>query len=79
MKNLLTLLLTMSAFAFAQEDAEYKYEPEVNKAEYYIGTYNKGKDLEDMVKWYNKFAEWAEDHDGIYDSMTTAILQPYFH
>ena len=47
MKNLLTLLLTMSAFAFAQEDAEYKYEPEVNKAEYYIGTYNKGKDLED--------------------------------
>lgn len=79
MKNLLTLLLTMSAFAFAQEDAEYKYEPEVNKAEYYIGTYNKGKDLEDMVKWYDKFAEWAEDHDGIYDSMTTAILQPYFH
>ena len=43
MKNLLTLLLTMSAFAFAQEDAEYKYEPEVNKAEYYIGTYNKVK------------------------------------
>jgi hypothetical protein len=79
MKNLLTLLLSMSAFAFAQEETEYKYEPEVNKAEYYIGTYNKGKDYDDMVKWYNKFAEWAEEHDGIYDSMTTAILQPYFH
>ena len=79
MKSLLTLLLSMSAFAFAQEETEYKYEPEVNKAEYYIGTYNKGKDYDDMVKWYNKFAEWAAEHDGIYDSMTTAILQPYFH
>ena len=32
----------------------------VNKAEYYIGSYKNGKDLDDMVMWYKKFADWAE-------------------
>ena len=77
MKILYSLLITMSAFAYSQE--EYKYEPEVNKAEYYLGTFNKGKDVEDLSAWYGKFAKWAEQKDGVYDSMTVAILQPYFH
>ena len=46
MKILYSLLITMSAFVYSQE--EYKYEPEVNKAEYYIGTFNKGKNVEDL-------------------------------
>ena len=79
MKNLLTVLLTMSAFTFAQEEVEYKYQPEVNKAEYYLGTFNKGKDVEDLVDWYGKFAKWADGKGDVYDSMTVAILQPYFH
>ena len=62
MKKLYSLLITMSAFVYSQE--EYKYEPEVNKAEYYIGTFNKGKDVEDLSAWYGKFAKWAEDMDG---------------
>ena len=59
MKFLFTLALTMSFIAFAQEEESYKYQPETNKAEYYIGTYNKGKDFNDLAEWYGKFAKWA--------------------
>jgi hypothetical protein len=80
MRYLLSLALTMSFFVIAQEDeASYKYEPQVNKAEYYIGKFNKGKDVNDLAEWYGKFAKWAEGKDGVYDKMTVAILQPYFH
>lgn len=78
MKFLFTLALTMSFIAFAQEES-YKYQPETNKAEYYIGTYNKGKDFDDLAEWYGKFAKWAEGQGDIYKNMTVAILQPQFH
>ena len=45
MKYLLTLVLTSAFIINAQEDVEYKHELEVNKAEYYIGTFNKGKKM----------------------------------
>ena len=70
-------MLVFSIGLFA-EDSEYKYEPEGNAAEYYIGNFNKGKDLDDLVKWYGKFSKWAEDK-GVYDDMSVAILTPYFH
>ena len=79
MKYLLTLVLTSAFIINAQEDVEYKHELEANKAEYYIGVFNKGKDVEDLADWYDKFADWAEDLDGVYDTMTVAILQPYFN
>ncbi|MDC1241710.1 hypothetical protein N8Z97_02710 [Gammaproteobacteria bacterium] len=79
MKFLFTLALTMSFIAFAQEEESYKYQPETNKAEYYIGTYNKGKDFDDLAEWYGKFAKWAEGQSDIYKNMTVAILQPQFH
>jgi hypothetical protein len=78
MKKLFTLFFTLSVFTYAQEDVEYKHELEANKAEYYIGTYNKGKDVEDLANWYGKFSKWAETKEGVYDEMTVAILQPYF-
>ena len=78
MKYLLLLPFLFLTMGFAQ-DAEYKYEPAVNKAEYYIGTYKTGKDLDDMVAWYNKFADWAEDQGDVYDNMTVALLTPYFN
>ena len=80
MKYLLTLVLTTSLIVYAQEDEQsYKYEPESNKAEYYVGTYNKGKDFDDLAAWYGKFAKWAEGQGDVYDNMTVAILQPQFH
>ena len=80
MKYLFTLALTISFVVFAQEDEpSYKYQPEGNKAEYYIGTFNKGKNIGDLASWYGKFAKWAEGQGDVYDNMTVAILQPQFH
>ena len=80
MKYLFTLALTLSFAIFAQEDEQsYKYQPEANKAEYYMGTFNKGKDMDDLVAWYGKFAKWAEGQGDVYDNMTVAILTPQFH
>ena len=78
MRYLLSLALTMSFFVIAQEDVDINMSM-VNKAEYYIGKFNKGKDVNDLAEWYGKFANWAEGKDGVYDKMTVAILQPYFH
>ena len=77
MKYILSFMLVFSISLFA-EDSEYKHEPEGNAAEYYIGHFNKGKDLDDLTKWYEKFSNWAEDK-GVYDDMSIAILTPYFH
>ena len=77
MKYILSFMLVFSINLFA-EDNEYKHEPEGNAAEYYIGHFNKGKDLDDLTKWYEKFSNWAEDK-GVYDDMSIAILTPYFH
>ena len=78
MKYLLLIPFLFSIGTFAQ-DVDYKYEPVVNKAEYYLGSYKNGKDLDDMVMWYNKFADWAEDQGEVYDNMTVALLSPYFN
>ena len=77
MKYILSFMLVFSISLFA-EDSEYKHEPEGNAAEYYIGHFNKGKDLDDLKNWYEKFSKWAEDK-GVYDDMRIAILTPYFH
>ena len=77
MKYILSFILVFSINLFAV-DSEYKHEPEGNAAEYYIGHFNKGKDLDDLTKWYEKFSKWAEDK-GVYDDMSIAILTPYFH
>ena len=77
MKYILSFMLVFSISLFA-EDSEYKHEPEGNAAEYYIGHFNKGKDPDDLTKWYEKFSNWAEDK-GVYDDMSIAILPPYFH
>ena len=81
MKFLLSLSLIFSFMVNADdhETPEYKYEVEANKAEYYIGNFNSNKDIDDLVAWYGKFAKWAEGKGDTYDSMTTALLQPYFH
>ena len=76
MKYILILTMSLSAFLFAEE---YEFEPVPNKAEYYSGNFNKGKDMNDLVAWYGKFAKWAEGQGDVYDNMTVAILTPQFH
>ena len=75
----LSVIFTFVVSADDHETPEYKYEPEMNQAEYYIGHFNKGKDLEDLQNWYEKFAEWADKQGSTYDNMTVALLTPYFH
>ena len=57
----LSLVFTMGLIADHHEETKYKYEPEANKAEYYIGTFKKGKDMEDLVKWHDKTVDWMSD------------------
>lgn len=77
-KMFLTLLLFSGGIVFAQDNNEYKYEPEANKAEYFIGTYNTGKDLDDLVAWYNKFAKWTKGQDGALILCLPQFLLPFF-
>ena len=54
MKKLLFMLISAcSALSFAQD--EMKHEPVANKAEYYVGSFNDRKDMDDLMKW-------AENH-----------------
>ena len=75
----LSLIFSFVVSADGHETTEYKYEPDMNQAEYYIGHYNKGKNLEDLQDWYGKFAQWADKQGSTYDNMTVALLTPYFH
>ena len=56
MKYLLLIPFLFSIGGFAQ-DVEYKYEPVVNKAEYYIGSYKNGKAQGKFLKFYNYLVE----------------------
>ena len=78
MKIFLSLAMLFSFSVIAQESTEYKYEVEANKAEYYWGSYKKGKNVNDLAAWYGKFAQWAETKGSTFDQMSVAILTPYF-
>ena len=58
MRVFLSLAMLFSFSVIAQESEEYKYEVESNKAEYYIGSFKDGKDVDDLTAWYGKFAKW---------------------
>ena len=51
MRNFFSLIALLSFSVFAQDVEEYKYEVEGNKAEYYIGTFKKGKGVDDLAAW----------------------------
>ena len=74
-KSLFLLVALCSAFTYAQET--FKHEPVANKAEYYAGSYNERKDMDDLLDWAAKFKDW-QNESGIYDSMSTSLLVPYF-
>ena len=78
MKNIfLGLVFATASFSYADVDM---YEPVANKAEYYIGSFNKGKDIDDLIEWSEDFVDWQERKaSGTYDSMLSVLLVPYFH
>ena len=57
MKNFLILLLTFSVFISAEE---YEFEPVPNKAEYFSGKFNDGKDMQDLLSKLRKTIEKQE-------------------
>jgi hypothetical protein len=81
MRKLIAFMMLFSISSFAQDAEQYKYDPSEsdNPAEYYIGSFNKGKDLDDLIDWYGDFAEFAESKGSVYENMTVSILTPYFH
>ena len=68
----LTFVFSMGVFADHHEESKNKYEPETNKAEYYVGTFNKGKDIDDLVDWYEDMAEWMEEKGDTYKNMNAS-------
>ena len=74
MKYLSIFILSISAFLTA---ADYKYQPEPNKAEYYIGKFNSGKDMDALVSWGEMFVDWSAENNWR-QSTTTVIMSTYF-
>ena len=71
MKNLLIILLTFSVYLSAEE---YEFEPTPNKAEYYSGNFNKGKDINDLYKWADKFVKWTGDRSEVWNEMELSLI-----
>tara|TARA_Y100001970_G_scaffold262055_1_gene345799 strand:- start:4913 stop:5653 length:741 start_codon:yes stop_codon:yes gene_type:complete len=74
MKILFILIFSFSTILISQE---YEFEPIPNKAEYYSGKYNSGKDLQDLLKWADKFVDWTEGRSS-WDVMETVVFTPYY-
>ena len=49
-----------------------------NVAEYYVSAFKDGKDMDDMMKWAEKWNDWANETDDLKD-YTAALLVPYYH
>ena len=76
MKKLLFVLVAVFSASIVAQD-EMKHEPVANKAEYYIGSFNDRKDMDDLMKWASNHQDWLNGSE-LYDSMATSILVPYF-
>ena len=78
MKFLLTLtfIFSFSAITVAQESTEPEFQP--NVAEYYVSVFKEGKDMDDMMRWAEKWNEWADKSDALKD-YRAALLVPYYH
>ena len=76
MKKLFFILVAVFSASIVAQD-EMKHEPVANKAEYYIGSFNDRKDMDDLMKWASNHQDWLNGSE-LYDSMATSILVPYF-
>ena len=54
------------------------YEP--NVAEYYFSTFKDGKDMDDMMRWAEKWEKWADETDLLANAdYRASMLIPYYH
>ena len=74
MKYFLSLSLLFSFNILAEDSPTY----EPNVAEYYVSTFKDGKDMDDMMKWAEKWNMWADKTDH-FENYTAAMLVPYYH
>ena len=74
MKYFLSLSLLLSFNIIADESPVY----EPNVAEYYVSSFKDGKDMDDMMKWAQKWNMWADKTDH-FENYTAAMLVPYYH
>lgn len=77
MKFLLSLAMVFSFSLFAEEDKP-KYE--ANVAEYYVSSFKEGKDMDDMMKWAEKWKKWATTGEAAEANADyrSSILVPYY-
>ena len=65
--------MVFSFSLFAEED---KPEYEANVAEYYVSSFKDGKDMDDMMKWVEKWNRWMDATDET--NYTAAMLFPRY-
>ena len=75
MKLLLSLSLLLSFNVLADDHDSPEYVP--NVAEYYVSVFKDGKDMDDMMRWAQKWDSWADTTDHCKD-YNSAMLIPYY-
>ena len=72
----LALSLTITLDLYAEEGPTY----EPNVAEYYVSSFNDGKDMDDMMKWAEKWKKWATTGDAAApnEDYRASMLIPYY-
>jgi hypothetical protein len=67
-------------FSFSLVAEEDKPEYEANVAEYYVSSFKDGKDMDDMMKWAEKWKKWATTGEAAEANADyrSSILVPYY-
>ena len=77
MRFLLSITMVFSFSLVAKED---KPAYEANVAEYYVSSFKDGKDMDDMMKWAEKWKKWATTGEAAEANADyrSSILVPYY-
>jgi hypothetical protein len=77
MRFLLSITMVFSFSLVAEED---KPAYEANVAEYYVSSFKDGKDMDDMMKWAEKWKKWATTGEAAEANADyrSSILVPYY-
>ena len=76
LSTFMVLTFTIATNIYAEEAP--KYEP--NVAEYYVSSFKEGKDMDDMMKWAEKWKKWATTGDAVApnEDYSASMLVPYY-
>ena len=76
LSTFMVLTFTITTNIYAEEAP--KYEP--NVAEYYVSSFKEGKDMDDMMKWAEKWKKWATTGDAAApnEDYSASMLVPYY-